>query len=59
MLVESLPMFTDVSVVVAEKKNGIVVVRIPSLAKKVAEIIEIGEMERKLAAKKAALTEKK
>ena len=59
MLVESLPMSTDVSVVVAEKKNGIVVVRIPSLAKKVAEIIEIGEMERKLAARKAALTEKK
>lgn len=56
LLVANLQIFHDVSVVVVEGKDGVLIVRIPALAKKIAEIIEICEMERKLAARKAALT---
>ena len=51
-----LKMFTDVTVSVVAGKEGVLVVRIPALAKKIAETIEIGVMERQLAAKRAALS---
>ena len=58
MLKGHLKMFTDVAVTVVEGKEGVLVVRIPALAKKIAEVIEIGMMERQLAAKRAALSGK-
>ena len=58
LLAANLKMFTDVTVVVVEGKDGVLIVRIPAQAKKIAETIEIGEMERQLAAKRAALTGK-
>ena len=58
LLVRHLQIFTDVSVVVVEKKDGVLIVRVPALAKRIAETIEICDMERKLAAKRAALTGK-
>ena len=56
LLKGNLKMFTDVTVSVVESKEGVLVVRIPALAKKIAETIEIGVMERQLAAKRAALS---